>query len=155
MRDSANRELLTVLSMLIRCHASRKVLSCGQRMMGDLSMYSPALLDHFHNPRNAGDLPEADIRVKSENPVCGDVLELAMQVSDGRITSTRFRVQGCVPAVACASALTELMSGKSLDEAKTLGREEVLRAVNGVPPASTHAVELALDALRQALKAFE
>jgi NifU-like protein involved in Fe-S cluster formation len=118
-------------------------------------MYSPALLDHFHNPRNAGELLDAHIRVKSENPVCGDVLELAMQVSDGRITSTRFKVQGCVPAIACASALTELIAGKSLDEAKALGREDVLREVNGVPPASTHAVELAIDALRRALKAFE
>jgi nitrogen fixation NifU-like protein len=124
-------------------------------MMDYLSMYSPALLDHFHNPRNAGDLPEADIRVKRDNPVCGDVLELALQVSDGRITSARFKAQGCVPAMACASALTELIGGKSLDEAKALGREDVLREVGGVPPASTHAADLALDALRQALNSFK
>ncbi len=118
-------------------------------------MYSDALLDHFHHPRNAGELPEADVRVRTENPVCGDVLELALQVSDQRVAGVRFKAQGCVPAVACASALTELISGKSLDEARAFGREDVLREVNGVPPASTHAADLAVDALRQALKALK
>ena len=118
-------------------------------------MYSDELLDHFHHPRNAGELADADVRVRVENPVCGDVLELALQVTDQRIAGVRFRAQGCVPAVACASGLTELISGKSLGEARALGKEDLLREVNGVPPASTHAVELAVDALRQALKALK
>jgi nitrogen fixation protein NifU and related proteins len=118
-------------------------------------MYSDTLLDHFHHPRNAGELADADVRVRTENPVCGDVLELALQVTDQRIAGVRFKAKGCVPAIACASALTELIRGKSLREARALGKEDVLREVNGVPPASSHAVELAVDALRQALRALK
>jgi NifU-like protein involved in Fe-S cluster formation len=114
-------------------------------------MYSDALLDHFHHPRNAGELPEATVRVRTENPVCGVVLELALQLTDNRIVAARFKAQGCVPAMACASALTELITGKSLDEARTISSEDLLQKVNGVPPASSHALDLALDALSQAL----
>jgi NifU-like protein involved in Fe-S cluster formation len=114
-------------------------------------MYSDALLDHFHHPRNAGELPDATVRVRTENPVCSDVLELALQVTDNRIAAARFKAQGCVPAMACASAITELVIGKSFDEARAISREDLLQKVNGVPPASSHAIDLALDALRQAL----
>ena len=118
-------------------------------------MYSPGLLDHFHNPRNAGELADADVRVRSENPVCGDVLELALQIEDGRIMAARFKAQGCVPALACASVLTELITGERVDQARAIGREDLVQKVNGIPPASSHAVDLALDALRQALSRIQ
>lgn len=110
-------------------------------------MYSPQLLDHFQNPRNAGDLPDADATVEIENPVCGDVVRLSLKLHDGRITKIKFKAQGCVPAIACASALTELASGKTVDEARALTRENLILAVGTLPQASSHAAQLAIDAL--------
>jgi|SRR5207245_3130339 len=114
-------------------------------------MYSVKLLDHFQNPRNAGDLTDADAAAEIENPVCGDVLRLSLRVDAGRIGKVRFKAKGCVPAMACASALTELVIGKTLEEARCLRREEVISAVDGLPQASTHAAQLALDTLSAAL----
>jgi nitrogen fixation NifU-like protein len=115
-------------------------------------MYSPQLLDHFEHPRNAGELPDADAQVRVENPACGDILELAIKMNAGRISEIRFRAKGCVPGMACASAITELAKGKSRQEASAIGKAEVVKAVGGVPPASGHAAQLAIDALRAALQ---
>ena len=115
-------------------------------------MYSPQVLDHFEHPRNSGELPEADAHVRLENPACGDILELAVKVDAGGIADIRFRAKGCVPAMACASAMTELVKGKSPEEAKAISREDVVRAVGGLPPASGHAAQLAIDGLKAALK---
>jgi nitrogen fixation NifU-like protein len=114
-------------------------------------MYSAQLLDHFQNPRNAGDLSDADAVAEITNPVCGDVLRLALKIDARRIADIRFKAKGCVPTMACASALTQLVSGKTLDEARALDRDSVIAAVGGVPQASTHAAQLALDALSAAL----
>jgi nitrogen fixation protein NifU and related proteins len=115
-------------------------------------MYSPELLDHFERPRNSGELPDADAQVRIENPACGDILELTIKMNAGRISEIRFRAKGCVPAMACASAMTELAKGKSRQEASAISRAEVVEAVGGVPPASGHAAQLAIDALRAALQ---
>ncbi|HKW25432.1 MAG TPA: iron-sulfur cluster assembly scaffold protein [Terriglobales bacterium] len=115
-------------------------------------MYSPQVLDHFEHPRNAGELPDADASVQVENPACGDILRLSAKVSDGRITDIRFRAKGCVPSMACASLLTELVRGRTLAEARQLRREELVAAVGSLPPASMHAGHLAMDALAALLK---
>jgi nitrogen fixation protein NifU and related proteins len=115
-------------------------------------MYSAQLLDHFQNPRNAGDVAEADATVQMENPVCGDVLRLTLKMNAGRIAKIGFKAKGCVPSMACASALTEIVAGKTIDEARGLNRESLIVAVGGLPQASTHAAQLALDALAAALK---
>ena len=115
-------------------------------------MYSSQLLDHFEHPRNSGELPDADAEVRIENPACGDILELAVKLNAGRISEIRFRSKGCVPAMACASAMTELAKGRPLQEAKAIGKAEVINAVGGVPAASGHAAQLAIDALRVAVK---
>ena len=114
-------------------------------------MYSAKLLDHFEHPRHAGDLPEANARVRIENPACGDILELAADVQEGVVRAIRFRAKGCVPAMACASAVAELASGSSVASLEGLKKEDVLREVDGVPPASGHAAQLAVDALRALL----
>jgi nitrogen fixation NifU-like protein len=114
-------------------------------------MYSQQLLDHFQNPRNAGDIPDADATVELENPVCGDVIRLSLKLQDGRIGEIRFKAKGCVPAMACGSALTEIVLGKTPQEAHTLRREDLTLAVGGLPQASAHAAQLALDALASAL----
>lgn len=115
-------------------------------------MYSAVLLDHFQHPRNSGDLPDATNRARIDNPACGDILELEVKIVAGRIEDLRFRAKGCVPAMACASVVTELAKGKSVEEAQAIAKNDVTRAVGGLPPASGHAAQLAVDALRAALK---
>lgn len=114
-------------------------------------MYSPELLDHFQNPRNVGELPDADGVVELENPVCGDVVRLALKLYDGRIEKIRFKAKGCVPAIACASAVTEMALDKTPDQARKLTREELILMVGPLPQASSHAAQLALDALSSVL----
>jgi nitrogen fixation protein NifU and related proteins len=114
-------------------------------------MYSAQLLDHFQNPRNAGEIGDADAVVEIENPACGDILRLSLKISADRIAQARFKAKGCVAAIACGSALTELVVGKTLDEARNLRREDVSASVGGLPQASDHAAQLALDALSAAL----
>jgi nitrogen fixation NifU-like protein len=114
-------------------------------------MYSAEVLDHFEHPRNAGEVAEPDASVEMENPACGDVLKLTLKLAGGRIEAIRFLARGCVASVACGSALTELVCGKTVEQARELRREELVRAVGGLPGASTHASHLALDALAAAL----
>jgi nitrogen fixation NifU-like protein len=115
-------------------------------------MYSAQVLDHFQNPRNAGDVPDPDASAQMENPVCGDVLRLSLKVADGRIQDIRFRAKGCVPAMACASLLTELIKGRTPAEARLLRREELTAAAGSLPKESVHASHLAMDALAAVLK---
>jgi len=116
-------------------------------------MYSSQLLDHFQHPRNAGEVPDADISVQRENPVCGDVLKLTMKIVDGRIQQICFQAKGCVPTMACGSVLTELVCGKTLEETRSLRREDVVAAIGGLPEASGHAAYLAIETLAAALQA--
>lgn len=110
-------------------------------------MYSALLLDHFQNPRYAGEVPDADVTVRRENPVCGDVLELSARVREGVIEDIRFRAKGCVPSMACASAACELARGKAISTIREISKEDVDGAVGGVPNGSDHAAQLAVDAL--------
>ena len=115
-------------------------------------MYSRQVLDHFEHPRNAGVVASPDVSVQVENPACGDVLKLTAKLTEGRIAEVKFLAKGCVPAIACGSALTELLIGKTLKEAAVVAREDVLRELGDLPEASTHASHLALDALAALLK---
>jgi nitrogen fixation NifU-like protein len=110
-------------------------------------MYSPQVLDHFQHPRNPGEVANPNASVQIENPACGDVLKLTLRVTDGRIEEIRFLAQGCVPTMACASLLTELVQGRTVAEARQLRREDLVGALGGLPPASTHASHLAMDTL--------
>ncbi len=114
-------------------------------------MYSPQLLDHFQNPRNPGEITDADATAKIENPVCGDVLLLTMKENAGRITDIKFKAKGCVAAMACGSALTELVAGKTIGEARLLSTEDVTAAVGGLPFGSVHGAHLAVETLSAAL----
>jgi nitrogen fixation protein NifU and related proteins len=116
-------------------------------------MYSPQLLEHFEHPRNAGDVANPDLSIQLENPVCGDVLRLSLKLRDGRIGEIGFRAKGCVPALACASALTELVKNRTVAEARQISREDLISLLGGLPEASSHACQLALDALAALLKA--
>jgi nitrogen fixation NifU-like protein len=111
-------------------------------------MYSEAVLDHFQNPRNAGKLETATATVSVENPVCGDILELSARMESGRIAEARFRTRGCVTAMACSSLLTELLRGKTLDEARGITSEQMSQQLGGLPPATLHGAQLARDAVQ-------
>jgi nitrogen fixation NifU-like protein len=115
-------------------------------------MYSAALLDHFEHPRNAGEIAEPDASVELSNPACGDVLKLTLRVREGKVAEIRFLAKGCVPAMACGSAITELVKGQTLGSAAGVCTEDIVAAVGGLPPASGHASHLAIDALKSALE---
>jgi nitrogen fixation NifU-like protein len=115
-------------------------------------VYSAELLDHFQNPRNAGEVEAPDRAGRLENPACGDILELTLKLEGRRIADIRFRAKGCVPAMACGSAITELAKGKNVDEARQVSREELVKKVGGLPPASAHASHLAIDTLAALLR---
>ena len=116
-----------------------------------LAMYSAQVLDHFQNPRNAGEVTNPDAAAQLENPACGDVLKLTLRIKDDLVADIRFLAKGCVPAIACGSALTELVRGRTVAEVRTLKRQELVRAVGGLPEASSHASHLAMDTLAKAL----
>jgi len=115
-------------------------------------MYSPTLLDHFHHPRNVGEIAEASVVVEASNPVCGDLMKLWAVVREGRVQEVKFKVAGCVPSVACGSWLTEAILTKSLDQLSALTPDEIISGLDGIPPASNHAAALAIDALRRLLE---
>jgi NifU-like protein involved in Fe-S cluster formation len=115
-------------------------------------VYSRQVLDHFEHPRNAGVVDSPDASVQVENPACGDILKLTAKLTDGRIAEVKFLAKGCVPAIACGSALTELLIGRTLKEAAVVSKEDLVRKLGGLPEASTHASHLAMDALAALLK---
>ena len=117
------------------------------------AMFSAALLDHFQNPRNAGDLPEANVKVNVTNPVCGDSLQLAAIIENNLIRDVRFLCRGCTASIASASLLTESIYGRELREVSSISPESLAASLGGLPPASFHAVQLAHDALQALLRA--
>ena len=115
-------------------------------------MYSAQVLDHFQNPRNPGEVMHPDAAAQVENPACGDILKLTVRVAAGRLAEVRFLAKGCVPAMACGSALTELLQGRTVEQARQLRREELLVTVGGLPEASIHASHLAMEVVAEAMK---
>lgn len=115
-------------------------------------LYSEKVLDHFQNPRNVGELAGADAQARVENPVCGDIMELAVKITGDRIEDVRYRIRGCVPSIAAGSCLTEMIKGRLLNDVRSLKREELVSALDGLPNSSLHASHLAMDALAAVIK---
>ena len=111
-------------------------------------MFSEAVLDHFRNPRNAGELAGATATVEVSNPACGDVLKLAARVVDGRFAEVRFLCRGCTTSIACASLLTEQIGGRPIAEVRRLTPEMLSEALGGLPAATFHGAQLAIDGLK-------
>jgi len=116
-----------------------------------INMFTAQIKDHFENPRNSGEVSNPDASVLLQNPVCGDVLQITLRVSHEHIEEIRFRAQGCVPLIACASVLTELAVGQTINTARALHFTQIVEALGGLPSASTHAGHLAIKALAAAL----
>ena len=109
-------------------------------------MFSAAVLDHFQNPRNAG-LPEnATAMVEVTNPVCGDILQLAVRTEGEHIVAAGFKARGCVTAMACASFITEFLIGKTKKDSASISAERISDALGGVPAVSFHGSQLAVEA---------
>jgi nitrogen fixation NifU-like protein len=119
-----------------------------------LVMYNETVLDHFQNPRNAGEIPDADGIGSVGNPACGDVMKVYIKVSEGKLVDIKFKTFGCAAAIACSSMASELVLGKSLDQAYRLTREEVAVALNGLPPEKMACSNLAPDAIRAAIEDY-
>jgi nitrogen fixation NifU-like protein len=111
-------------------------------------MFSEAVLDHFKSPRNAGELPNADATVEVSNPVCGDILKLAIRHEGNRVVEVRFLCRGCTTAIACASYLTEQLLAVPSAEWKSVSADSISSALGDLPPATKHGAQLAADALR-------
>jgi nitrogen fixation NifU-like protein len=115
-------------------------------------MYSPEVIDHFEHPRNVGEIGAPSAFARVENPACGDIMELSMRIEEGRIAEIRYRTKGCVTSIACGSALTERLHGKTVTEAQALRRDELVAALGGLSNETMHASHLAMDALQAALR---
>ena len=113
--------------------------------------YSEVFKDHIANPRNAGELPNANSVVEQTNPICGDCLRLSLRIRDGRIEAARFLAYGCPPTLACGSVLAQMIEGITIDEAMTLTRKEIVSALGGLPSRKQHAAALAIETLRAAI----
>jgi nitrogen fixation NifU-like protein len=115
-------------------------------------MYSETVLDHYHHPRNVGEIAEASVVVEASNPVCGDLMKLWAMVRAGKIQEVKFKAAGCVPSVACGSWLTETILSKPFEELSALTPDDIISGLGGLPPASRHAAVLAVDALKLLLE---
>jgi nitrogen fixation NifU-like protein len=114
-------------------------------------MFSATVLEHFDKPRNVGKLPEPALKIEASNPVCGDILHLWVLMEGGHIRQVRFKAKGCVAAIASGSILTEMLEGKTLQEAQQVTAKTISEALGGLPPESGHAADLAEQALKSAL----
>lgn len=117
-------------------------------------MYNEKVLDHFFNPRNVGEIPDADGVGQVGNPVCGDMMKISIKVKDGRIEDIKFKTFGCGAAIATSSMVTEMVKGLTLEEAMKVSNKAVAEALGGLPPQKLHCSNLAADALHEAIKDY-
>jgi nitrogen fixation protein NifU and related proteins len=118
-------------------------------------MYSQKVLDHFKNPHNQGELKDADAVGQEGNPVCGDVMKIYIKVENNVITDVKFETLGCAAAIAVSSDLTDMVKGKTLEEALKITKDDVVNDLGGLPPVKVHCSMLGVDALRQAIKNYK
>ena len=117
-------------------------------------MYSDKVMDHFTNPRNVGEIKDADGKGSVGNPVCGDTTDIYIKVENGIITDIKFKTFGCGAAIATSSMITEMAIGKTLEEALEITRDSVANELDGLPPKKLHCSNLAADGLRAAIKDY-
>jgi NifU-like protein involved in Fe-S cluster formation len=116
-----------------------------------MAEYSNRFKDHLAHPRNAGEISDATAVADEKNPVCGDRIRLSLIISDGVIQSARYLAYGCAPTLVCGSVLTELITGKTIDEARAFTRADLMNEIGGLPSRKQHAAALAIETLNAAL----
>ena len=117
-------------------------------------MYSEKVMDHFSNPRNVGEIPDANGIGEVGNAKCGDIMRIYLKVKDNVIEDVKFKTFGCGAAIATSSMVTEMVIGKTLEEALEISNQAVAEALGGLPPAKMHCSNLAADALHEAIKDY-
>lgn len=118
-------------------------------------MYTDKVMDHFTNPRNVGEIKQADGIGEVGNAKCGDIMRIYLQVKDNIITDVKFKTFGCGAAIATSSMVTEMVKGKTIDEALKISNEAVAEALDGLPPVKMHCSNLAADALHEAIRDYK
>jgi len=118
------------------------------------TLYNSTVMDHFLNPRNMGDLKDADGIGEVGAAACGDIMKVSIKVKDGRIEDARFKTFGCGSAIAASSMATELIKGRTIEELKTFSNQEVVDSLGGLPPVKIHCSVLAEEALKAALEDY-
>lgn len=116
-----------------------------------MAMYTDKVMDHFENPRNMGEIKDASAMGEVGNAKCGDIMKIYLQIEDEVITDVKFKTFGCGAAVATSSVATELVKGKTVEEALKLTNKEVVDSLDGLPPAKLHCSVLAEEALKTAI----
>ncbi len=114
-------------------------------------MYSEQVMDHFTNPRNMGEIPDADGVSEVGNPTCGDIMRITLRIEDDRIVDAKFKTFGCAAAIASSSMATELIRGKTLEEALAVTNKAVAEALEGLPPQKLHCSVLAEEGIHKAI----
>ena len=120
-----------------------------------MAVYSEKVMDHFMNPRNVGEIPDADGVGTVGNPVCGDMMAFYIRVKNGHLSDVKFKTFGCGAAIAVSSIVTEMAKGMSLGEAKKLTRNKVAEELDGLPPNKMHCSNLGAEALQKAIEDYE
>ncbi len=120
----------------------------------DKVMYSQKVMDHFSNPRNVGEIPDADGVGMEGNPTCGDAMQIFIKVENDTIVDAKFKTFGCGAAIAVSSMVTEMVKGKTIDEALNISKEAVAAELDGLPPQKLHCSNLGADALRKAIEDY-
>jgi len=121
----------------------------------EYTLYNDTVMDHFLNPRNMGDVQEADGVGEVGAAACGDIMKISLKIRDGKIEDARFKTFGCGSAIASSSMATELIKGRTLEEAKNFSNQEVVDALGGLPPVKIHCSVLAEEALKAAIEDYE
>ena len=117
--------------------------------------YNKNVLDHFKNPRNMGEMENPDAKGTKGNPSCGDVMKMMLKIEDNKIKDIKFLTFGCAAAISTSSVLTELVKGKTIEEAKNIGNKEIAEALGDLPKLKHHCAHLAEETLREAIKNWE
>jgi nitrogen fixation NifU-like protein len=122
--------------------------------MAEFGWYSEKVLEHYQNPRNMGEIEDANGTGVVGNPVCGDMMKITIKVRDDRIEDVKFKTFGCGAAIATTSMVTELVKGKTLDEALRVTNRDVVDALDGLPPIKMHCSLLAEEAIKAAIEDY-
>ena len=123
-------------------------------MSDSYTLYNQTVMDHFLNPRNLGEVPDADGVGEVGAAACGDIMKISLKVKDGRIEDARFKTFGCGSAIASSSMATELIKGRTVAEAMNFTNQEVVQALGGLPPVKIHCSVLAEEAIKAALEDY-
>jgi len=113
--------------------------------------YTEKVIEHFRNPHNQGSLPDADSVGEAGNPVCGDVMKIYLKIDDDKIDDIKFETLGCAAAIAVSSSLTDIAKGKTLDQALTIKKDDIVKALGGLPDLKVHCSMLGVEALHKAI----